>query len=449
MRKPADGARFSACGALVLGFVATAILVGGVLGWSVFSSISGAVIAAGRVAVENHNQVVEHIDGGTVSEVYVRDGARVARGDVLLRFDDAQLRSEEAVLAGQYAELTARRNRLEAEMRGADAIAWDGKLAALAANDRTVRDILAGQERLFQARASARADEVARLRHRIGQARDEIAGLKAQALSLKEQGTLIAREFKAQTELFEKGLTRLSRVLALERAAKNLEGQSGTNAAAIARIRGRIAELEIQVLQIDSRRTEKAAERARDIGSQENQAKERLASVRKRLGRMEVRAPVAGEVFGMTVSAPREVVGPGEPILQIVPQDAGLVVMARLNPIDVDQVHPGQAAILRFSAFPARETPEFEGRVLRVSADVARDEVTGLSWYQVELAVNRKAGNPPGPRGRPADARRRIGDLPVVPGMPVEAHIRTEERSVASYLVKPVANFFAHALREQ
>jgi len=164
---------------------------------------------------------------------------------------------------------------------------------------------------------------------------------------------------------------------------------------------------------------------------------------------MDVKAPVAGEVFGMTVFAPREVVRPGEPILRIVPRDAGLVVVARLNPIDVDQVYPGQKAMLRFSAFPARETPEFEGRVLRVSADAIRDEGTGLAWYQVELAVDRKAGDAPGPREGPADARRRIGDLPVMPGMPVEAHIRTRERSVVSYLVKPVANFFAHALREQ
>ncbi len=442
---------FSARRALLLGFGGTAVLVGGLVGWSVLASVAGAVIATGRVAVENRNQTVEHIDGGTVGEILVRNGDRVTKDAVLVRFADGGLRSEEAILRRQYAELAARRNRLEAELRGAGAVAWDDALATMAAVDPSVQKILDGQESLFRARAAARTGEAAQLRKQVGQARDGIAGLKAEARSLKKQSVLIDRELEAHRSLFKQGLTKLSTLLPLERTAKRLEGQLGATAARIASLRGKIAELEIRILQIDSRRIEKAEERTRNVSAQENQVKERLVTVRNRLERMEVRAPVAGEVFGMTVFAPREVVQPGEPILQIVPENTGLVVMARIEPTDVDQVYPGQPAVLRFSAFPARETPEFDGRVMRVSADAVIDQQTSLSWYEVELAIGRHTGTggTQGEVGSGKDARRRFGGLAVTPGMPVEAHIRTGERSVISYLVKPVTDFFYRSMREE
>ena len=445
--------RFSAGRALLLGFGGVAVLCGGLLGWSMFASISGAVIAAGLVEVESGNQVVEHIDGGTVSEILVRDGDRVTRGDVLLRFSDGQMRSDEAILKAQFAELAAWRNRLEAEFLSAEAIVWDEELLTMAAADPQVQEILDGQERLFRAREAARAGEVAQIRERIGQAREEIAGLGAQAASLKDQAVLIDRELAAQRTLFDKGLTRLDRLMAIERAAEDLEGRSGAIAASIARARGKIAELEIQILQIDARCIEEAEEQARDIQARENEVKERLASVQRSLGRLEVRAPVSGEVFGRTVFAPQEVVRPGEPILQIVPEDAGLVVTARLNPINVDQVYPGQDAKLRFSAFPARVTPEFDGHVVRVSPDAVRDAESGVSWYEVELALGGPDGTGPAAgnaeeTGAARGSNRVAGNLVLTPGMPVEAHIRTEERSVMSFLVKPVTDFFYRSLRE-
>ena len=443
---------YSARPALLLGFCGVIVLVGGLLSWSVLASISGAVIASGRVEVENRNQVVEHIDGGTIDDILVRDGDHVAVGDVLLRFGDGALRSEEALLEAQLAELLARRNRLEAEFRGAEAIVWDEDLKSMAADPR-VQEILDGQVRLFRAREAARAGEVAQLRERIGQSREEIAGIEAQVTSLEEQGALIDRELVAQRALFDKGLTRLDRMLAVERAAENLKGRMGALTASIARARGKIAEHEIQILQIDAQRIEEAEELARDVQAQENQILERLASVRSILGRMEVRAPVAGEVFGLTVHAPQEVVRPGEPILQIVPDDAGLVVLAQLNPIDVDQVYPGQPAVLRFSAFPARETPEFEGYVVRLSPDAVRDRETGLSWYEVEFAVGgRIDAEAEGGAGDAVAAQsldRHVGHLALTPGMPVEAHIRTGDRSVMRYLLKPVTDFFYRSLREE
>ena len=431
---------FAAAWPLALGFGGVLVLAAGVLGWSLFAEISGAVIAPGRLAVETRNQAVEHIDGGTVREILVREGDRVAQGQALLRFADSELRSEQAMLRARLAALAARRNLLEAEFRGAADIAWDEALAARAASDAAVQKILDDERRLFRARARGRAGEAAQLRERIGQTREEIAGFAAEAAALDQQSRLIDRELAAQRGLFEKGLTRLSRLLALERAAKNLEGQSGATTARIARARGRIAELEVQLLQIDSRRIEEAARRIREAGAEETQAKERLAALDERLGRLEVRAPVAGEVFGISVFAAGEVVRPGEPILKIVPSDAPLVAVARLQPIDVDQVYPGQRALLRFPAFPARTTPEFSGHVIRLSADAMRDDRTGHAWYQVELAVDRPVAD---------GARRGFGGLPVTPGMPVEAHIRTGTRSVISYLVKPVTDFFHRSMREE
>ena len=441
------GGRLSARRGLMLGFGGLAVLVAGLAGATVYSSISGAVVAAGRVAVETRNHVVEHIDGGTVSEILVRDGVTVQRDDVLIRFADALLRSEEAILQARYVELSARRNRLEAEFRGRPAIVWDEALTALSAADEKARDVLEGQERLFQARKAARAGEVAQIRERMGQAREEIAGLRARAVSLREQAKLIDRELAVHRGLFKKGMTRLDRLLSLERAVKDLDGRKGAIAATIARTQGKIAELEIQILQIDSRRIEKAEEESRAARAQENEVQERLASVRARLGRMEVRAPVSGTVFDMTVFAPQEVVHPGEPILQIVPRNSKLVVMARIEPIHVDQVYPGQTAMLRFSAFPARSTPEFEGRVVRVSADAVDDADTGQSWYDVEIAMN--VPDESGVPGGPGDVSNRIGDLALAPGMPVEVHIRTGERSLISYLAKPITDFFQRSLREE
>ena len=458
--------------ALLLGLGGVVLLVGGVAGWGVSASIAGAVIATGRVAVESRNQVVERIQSGTVKEVLVRNGDVVALGAPLLRFSDSKSRSEAVILEAQYAELAALRNRLEAEFRGADTIAWDAGLVSLSASNPAIREVLDGQERLFRARIAARAGEVALLGERIGQAREEIVGLRARAVSVKEQSALIARELEVNRGLFEKGLTRLDRLLALERAARNLEGQAGTTAAAIARIRGRVSELELQILQIDARRIEEAEEQARAAKAKENQVLERLRQVRAGLAGAVVRAPVPGVVFGMTVFAPGEVVLPGEPILQIVPEGSELIVIARIEPIHVDQVYPGQEAVLRFTAFPLQVTPEMAGHVVRVSADAVRDTDSGLSWYEVELAMDGPATAGDAAESRASDdaasagmlgalahalgiddsgtqAQGLAGELALTPGMPVEVHIRTGERSAISFLAKPIADFFQRSMREE
>ena len=505
---------FSSRRPLAFGFTTLALLVGGLFGWGTTASISGAVIATGQVDVETRDQVVEHIDGGTVGEVLVRNGDRVDVGDVLIRLDDTQLRSEESVLEGEYLDLVARRSRLEAEFGDAGAIVWVAELAERAARDPAVRTLLEGQRRLFEARRARQAGSVAQLRERIGQTRKQIASLQAQRRAVTRQQTLIARELDVQRDLFDQKLTRLDLLLGLEREAAALEGQAGDIEARIASARSRVAEIEIQILQIGTQRIEEAEGEARVTQARENEVRERLDAVRRRLERMEVRAPVGGEVFDMQVFARHEVVRPGEPILYIVPAETELVVRAQLEPIHVDQVYPGQEAVLLFSAFSARTTPEFEGRVLRVAADATYDERTGLSWYEVEFSMGRAVqpeaemalevwvtmawetvsawlpeipdswvAELPGDVPETAVAReaapgesvggtaslrtvpgatsaseagepvlaehRHARDLALFPGMPVEAHIRTGERTPLSYLAKPLTDYFARSLREE
>ena len=472
---------FNARRPVALGFLTLFLLWGGLFGWGVFASISGAVIAGGKVGVETRDQVVEHIDGGTVREILVREGDAVKTGDVLLRFDDKLLRSEEAILQAEAAELAARRNRLEAESRNADLIAWDPELPRLGETDSRVRAILDGQWRLFEARRASRAGQEAQLRERIGQTRKQIAGLEAQADSVKRQSGFLTRELDGHRILFEQGLTELHRLLRLERDLESLKGRAGDIAARIAGARGRIAELEILILQIDTRRIEESEGGSRDAQARENQVRERLAGVRERLSRMDVRAPLSGEVFGMKVSTLGEVMRPGEPILHIVPKDAKLVVLAQLSPIHVDQVRPGQEAALRFSAFPARVTPKFEGRITRVSADAVQNPQNGATWYEVEVAIgapiepdaalpgtaagwlpdflrNRlsvaqsetgEAGVKGAHTTSEANPAAAPGDLSLTPGMPVEVHIRITDRSPLSYLSKPLTDFFSRSLREE
>jgi len=495
---------FSSRRPVVLGMLSLAVLLAGSLGWGALASISGAVIALGRIEIESRAQAVEHIDGGTVAAVRVRNGDRVAAHDVLIRLDDAQLRSQEAMLSAEHTELVARRNRLEAEYRDAGAIHWDAALARRAESDGTVRTILDGQRRLFEARRALRAGQTAQLRERIAQTRRQITSLEAQLEAVRRQAAFLARELEPFRKLFAEGRVELSQLMDREGRAARLDGEAGAIGARIAAARSRVAEIELQILQIGANGIVEAEGEAREVQALENQSHERLVSVRARLARMEVRAPVAGEVFEMRVFAPAEVVSPGEPILKILPEDTALVVRVQLDPIHIDQVWPGQEAVVRFPAFPARTTPSFEGRVLRVAADASQDERTGLPWYEVELEMGRAitsetergatawfrgqwqrgalwyAQGPGGWMARqdwapdwlreplsgaggggmqrpdpsqahaaPSEEAGALSALALTPGMPTEVHLRTGERSPLSYLVKPLSDYFSRALREE
>ena len=421
---------------LILGFIGLFILVGGFGTWSVFTTIAGAVVAPGRIEVDRNRQIVQHIDGGIVDKIDVDEGDRVEAGQVLIELDDGMLTSELLITEGQLFELMARRGRLEAERDGLDEISFDPDLVAAAAERPEVQELLDGQARLFAARKVSTDKEVEQLGKRRGQISNQIDGIKAQQASLGTQLELIETELLNQQSLLARGLTQASTVLALQREQASLDGRLGELRASEAQAEGRVTEIDIEILKLDTRLREEAITRLRDIQYREVELAEQRRSIMERLDRLDIRAPVSGIVYGLQVHTPRSVLRPAEPVLYLVPQDRPLVISARVDPINVDQIWEGQEVTLRFSALDQRTTPELFGTVAQVSPDAFTDDATQMSYYRTEIDLD------------DGQMARLPEGTVLVPGMPVEAYIRTSDRSPLAYLVKPLADYFNKAFRE-
>ncbi|MEL6680612.1 MAG: HlyD family type I secretion periplasmic adaptor subunit [Pseudomonadota bacterium] len=420
---------------IILGFTALFLLIGGLGTWSVATEIAGAIIAPGQIEVESNRQVVQHPEGGVVGEILVDDGDFVEAGDVVLRLDDTILQSELAIIEAQYYELLARRGRLLAESIDATEVAFDQEVVELAMARPDVMALLQGQVSLFQSRIETTRQSVDQLRERQQQISLLIEGRNAQLAALDEQLGFIEQELADQQRLFDQGLTQATRVLSLQRERAGLLGQVGELQAGIAESRGRIAEIEIQVLSLTSTRQEEAITTLRDIESNIAELRERRLSALETLSRLDIRAPSSGFVLGRTVHALRAVVRAAEPVMYVVPQDSPLVITSRIETINIDQVRVGQDAVLTFSAFDQRTTPQLEGQVTRVSADIIVDEATGMQYYETQIL----------PKTGELD---KLGNLVLIPGMPVDAFIQTGERSPLSFLVKPLSDYFNKAFRE-
>jgi HlyD family secretion protein len=426
---------WSARGFILFGMSCVALLAGGIGTWAATATLSGAVIASGQLQVESNRQVVQHPDGGVVGEILVQDGDVVEGGDVLLRLDDTLLRSDIGALESQLYEIIARRGRLEAEQIGADAIEFDPELLKAAADEPGVQKLIDGQSALFVAKRESTDKEMAALDERKTQLADQIRGSEAQVRAIRRQTELIGQELANQQTLLAKGLAQASRVLELEREAARLQGQDGELTSQIAQLEGQISEIEIVQLQKVAQLREEAISELRELGFRELELKQKRMSLLERLSRLDIRAPRGGIVLDMTVHALKSVVRPAEPILYIVPTDTDLIVDARIDPVNVDQIWQGQDAVLRFSAFDTRTTPEILGKVLRVSPDVIVDEATNQAFYRADVAPN------------PGELAKLQGQE-LVPGMPVEVFIQTGERTPLNYMVKPITDYFNRAMRE-
>ena len=437
MNAEPTGRQWKSTKQLVIGFIALIALVFGLGGWAAMANIAGAIVASGQIEVEANRQVVQHPEGGVVGEILADDGDIVDAGDVLVRFDDTLLRSELSIIEGQLFELIARRGRLEAERDGFEGIAFPEEIELLSPESEIdIQNLKAGQLRLFAARRTSLAKEAEQLGERKVQIERQIEGSEAQLEALKVQNELLTQELDDQTGLLEKGLAQASRVLALQREEARLRGQVGELAAAVAESRGRIAETEIEILKLQSSLREEAITTLRDLEYNEIELKQRRLSTLETLSRMEVRAPASGIVYGTTIYALRSVVRPAEPLMYIVPKDSPFVINSRIEPIHIDQVHQGQEAKLVFSTFNARTTPELDGYVTKVSADVFTDEVTGQVYYSAEILP--KEGE-----------LEKLNGLELLPGMPVESFIRTSDRTPLAYLTKPLMDYFNRAFREE
>ena len=422
--------RYTIAGAAVVLFLTCGVGV-----WAGTMQIAGALIAPGTIVVDSNVKKVQHPTGGVVGEVRVHDGDRVEAGDLLVRLDDTVTRANLAIVTKGLTELEARKARLAAERDRADSIKFPDDLLRRV-DDPEVAEVLAAEKKLFELRRAARDGQKAQLRERIEQLAKEIAGFGSQQVSKEKEITLIERELGGVRDLYQKNLVPITRVTALERDATRLDGERGQLVASIAQAKGKGAELNLQIIQVDQDASSEVAKEMRETEGKIGEFVERKVAAADQLKRTDMRAPQAGTVFQSSVHTVGGVIPAGEPIMLIVPDAEKLAVEAKVNPQDIDKVQVSQTAVLRFPAFDTRTTPEIFGKVTRVSADTSTEQRTGLSYYTIRISLER-------------DQTVRLGNVKLVPGMPVDAFVQTGERTVMSYLMKPLSDQIMRAFREK
>lgn len=427
---------WSVRGPLWVGVACVFVLFGGFGLWSVVARIDGAIVASGQVQVEQNRQVVAHRDGGEVSSVLVTEGARVDAGQLLLELNGREIKGELAIAEGQLFEMMSRDARLQAERDGSEDVAFLPELLERAKTDPNVARLIAGQSDLFVARALTARKEIEQLEKRNVQIAAQIAGFEAQRSAMEQQLALIDEDLVSQEELLTRGLTQQSRVNSLRREQVGVAGEIGSLTASIAQAESQVTETEINILKLSSDRRESAITRLRDIQARSVELRQQVENLKDRLERLDVRAPLAGVVYDLSVFGAGAVLAPGAPLLFIVPQDRPLVVSARVSPIHVDKVYPGQPVRLRFATFDSRTTPEINGTVTKISADAFTDDATRTSYYLAEIHIDEEQRNLL-PKGSV-----------LIPGMPVETYMSTGERSPLAYLTKPLTDYFVRAFRE-
>lgn len=410
--------------------------VGGFLGvliWLFTAGISGAVVSAGLVVVEGEVKLVQHPVGGIVAALHVRNGDRVEAGALLVTLDSTIAQSSLAQIDSQLVQLTARRARLEAERDGRE----EAEFPASYPMGDPEAAATATRERLFlkESRIS-RAQQAEQLGERLGQFEREVEGLSAQVEAKSREISLIAVELRGIEELLQRNLIPIGRATALQRETARLGGEKGALLASIAKAKGQMAEIRIQLLSIDQRARADAVKELGDVEATISQLSERRVTAMDTLRRIEIRAPQSGYVHQLAVHTIGGVIQPGATILQIVPDQDRLAVEFRVSPTDIDQIRLGQQVILRFSAFNQRTTPDVAARLTRISADAVRDGQTGSVYF-----VGRATAEP--------EAMARLGALTVGPGMPAEVFVQTGERSAASYFLKPLSDALRRTMREE
>jgi HlyD family secretion protein len=421
------------------GLGVTVLLVCGAGGWAATAQLAGAVIAPGTIVVESSVKKVQHPSGGVVGEILVKEGDRVAAGQIVLRLDDTMTKATLGVVRSQLDELTAREARLLAERDGAPAIVVPPQLID-GRDDTSASAAVAGEGKLFESRRTARGGQRAQLHERIAQANEEIRGLSAQQAAKEAGLDLIAQELVGVTDLYKKSLVSISRYTLLQRDQTRLQGEHGQVIAEAARARGKISEIELQILQLDQDFRTEVLKDMRDAQGKIAELKERVTAAEDQLKRVDLRASQTGVVHQLTVHTVGGVINSGETVMQIVPRADELVVEAKLAPGDIDQVAMGAKAVVRIMAGNQRTTPEIAGMVTRVSADLAREQPNGAqpsqAYYTVRVSL-------------PAEEVARLNDLHLVSGMPVEVFIQTSPRSALQYMLKPIHDQIARTFRER
>jgi HlyD family secretion protein len=431
-----EGARRSIRTHLIVGLALVLIVAGGFGGWASTVPISGALIAPGAVVVDTNVKKVQHPTGGVVGEVRVRDGDVVKAGDIVVRLDETVVKASLAIVVKTLNGLWARAARLEAEQRGLDKIKFPPMLTDRA-DDPDVRDVLASETKLFEVRVNGRSGQKSQLRERVTQLNEEIGGLSAQEEAKNKEIALVEKELIGVRQLYDQHLVQISRLTTLERDAARLSGERAQYIASRAQAKGKITETELQIIQVDKDMVSEVSKDLRETNDKIGEFVERKVTAEDQLRRIDIRAPQDGIVLQSTVHTVGGVITAGDAIMMIVPRADDLSVEAKVNPQDIDKLQIGQKTLLRLSAFNQRTTPELIGLVSRVSADVTTDQRTGQSYYTIRVSL-------------PAQEVARLGDSnKIIPGMPVEAFVQTGDRTVISYLMKPLHDQLMRAFRER
>lgn len=409
-------------------------LVGGLGGWAAMAEISGAVISTGRIVVKSDVKKVQHLSGGVVGKILVKEGDTVREGQPLVRLDDTVTRANLGVVTSMLDELLARQSRLQSERDDRVGITFVPELVERSGIP-AVGKTLANEERLFELRRTAREGNKAGLSERILQLRQEISGLEAQVVSKRKEQDFINDELESTRQLWEKQLVQKSRLLALEREAVRVAGLTAELTSRIAETRGRIAEIDLQVLQIDRDFNSEVAQELREVDGKISELIERRVGAEDQLKRIEIVSPAAGSVYQLAVHTVGGVIGAGDVLMTILPGNEELEVEAMVQPTDVDQLHVGALTRLRLSAFNQRTTPELEARLDWISPDVSINERTGESRYEIRVSIN-------------SGELSHLDGMRIMPGMPVEVFIKTSDRNAASLLLKPLSDQLYRAFRE-
>lgn len=427
---------------LAFGSLVIALLFGGIGVWAGAVDLSGAVLATGHVVVDSNVKRVQHPTGGVVGEIHVKEGQRVGAGDVIVRLDETVLKANLSMVTKVLDENAVRQARLKAERDGIPDIVFPEALLARR-NEPVLGEIMASETKLFASRRRVREGLKSQLAERRVQLQQEVSGQSAQLTARGLELEYAKAELVGLDQLDRQSLVSTPRLTAARRTVAQLEGDLAQVTAAIAQAKGKIAEIELQILQIDQELQTEVGKDLREQQAREAELSERRVAAEDQLKRTEIRAPQSGTVHQLAVYTVGGVISPSETLMLIVPEADKLVIDAKVAPQDIDQVAIGQTAFIRFSAFNHRTTPEVTATVMRVSADLVMENVRGargsdegISYYGVRLVLT-------------DEARDKLAGLTLIPGMPVEVHIKTADRTAVSYFTKPLTDQFARAFRER
>lgn len=418
---------------LYAGWGIVALVFGGLIAWSVFAPFEGAVLTSGQISVESNQQAVQHLEGGIVRDIYVREADAVTAGQKLISLDATSTTASLQALEARLYSLLGTEARLIAERDGASTLTLRPGFEIFAERP-DMQAVLASQASLLSARSDNLGTQGKILRQRIDQLNTRIAGMQSEITAKDDQIALVEDEISRFETLMERGQAVVTRVLALKRDRARLQGEKDGLLSDIAATRVQIGEARSEIARLDQGNREEVLTELRDVQTQIGELTEERTALLDRSGRLDILAPRSGRVLGIRAHTVGGVIRSSEPIMYIVPENDRLIARVRISPADIDKISVGQRAVLRFSAFNQDTTPKFDGRVINVSADAFADEATGAAFYEAQIEI--------------PDAALNSQRFTLVPGMPVEASLTTESRNVLSYLVKPLTDSLSRTFRE-